>query len=172
MSGRHTTILSIDTALSLLYSTSMRTETETGDISLPADAFQAALKTEAGNDNRVSALSRASTSRKSPVSVSSWISEILYAVTLDGKHFLAIFAHDKTGAPAHAMLYSDSHTVKLASWVPGLLAAGMGGESVGRAYNRLVKGRGYAYTKVEAGSQVSELRSLMMQAKAVKQVRE
>lgn len=157
----------------------MRTEKETGDLStLPADAFQASLQAEASNDDHchcnASVLPASIFLRESPVSRSSWISEILYAATLEGRHFLAIFTHDKTGAPAHAMLYSDSEDVdgpKLQSWVPGLLAAGIGGESVGRAYNRLVRGKGYAYTRVEAGSAVNELRALMMQAKAVKQVR-
>jgi hypothetical protein len=77
---------------------------------------------------------------------SSWISSIAYT-----RGFLAVFLTSGT-----VLLYADTP-----SWLPGLLCAGTGRRSVGLAYNRLVKGRGYQYQRIEDAARVAELRALM-----------
>jgi hypothetical protein len=95
--------------------------------------------------------------------LSSWIESIAYV----RRHvpglaspvgFLAIF----TGAD-RALLYgpSDTHPEGVPSYIPGLLVAGRVGKgrSVGRAYNKLVKGH-YGYRAVDR-HEMNELRALL-----------
>jgi hypothetical protein len=77
---------------------------------------------------------------------SSWVAEIRYR-RVNGERYLALFA-DR----GDALLYRG-----VPSWVRGLLVAG---KSVGRAYNRLLKARGFEYTRV-TGDAVDELRAML-----------
>ena len=79
---------------------------------------------------------------------SSWITGTDYR-----NGFLALYTAD--GA---AMLYGGP-TGPVPAWAPGLVHAGTNRRSVGRAYNRLIKGR-YPHQRVEA-DRVGELRRMM-----------
>lgn len=82
---------------------------------------------------------------------SSWIRSYDYRRCPDGHTYFVLYLRD--GA---ALLYADTP-----SWLPGLLSAYLIlGRSIGRAYNRLIKGKGYVYQRVE-GEQVRELRRLL-----------
>lgn len=85
---------------------------------------------------------------------SSWISSVSYLRTPRGDSFLSIFTQD-----GKALLYGGPGA-PIPSWLPGLLSAGLGGRSVGRAYHRLVKGK-YPYQRIEGKERVRELRRLM-----------
>jgi hypothetical protein len=82
---------------------------------------------------------------------SSWIDAVGFIrIPATDTRYLAVF----TTAGA-ALLYEG-----VPSHLPGLLAAGCGIPSVGRAYNKLVKGR-YPYQRVTDDKAVSELRRIM-----------
>lgn len=87
---------------------------------------------------------------------SEWITETAYRrVDMDGRKvgFLVLFLDKAT-----AMLYSE-----IPSHLHGLLLAGLGGKSIGSAYNKLVKSR-YPYQRIEGAEKVRELRELMLSA--------
>lgn len=94
---------------------------------------------------------------------SSWIASIAYRRTPDKARYLAIFLKGKDGQEEEtALLYGP--TVK--PWLPGLLKAGLGGRSIGRAFNRLMKGgkaqeMGLAYQRIEGREKVQALRRMM-----------
>lgn len=69
---------------------------------------------------------------------SSWILDVLYKPTIDGKVYLAIFTHDGDGRLDKALLYRGTKE-SLPSYLPGLICAGCGGRSVGEAYNKVFK---------------------------------
>lgn len=95
---------------------------------------------------------------KLPINSSSWISEVLYRSTPDSKEgFLAIFTVTKPGDEPCALLYGPNVPCN----IPGLLQAGLGGVSVGRAYNKLVKGK-FEYTRVKGSKEVAELRQMLI----------
>lgn len=93
---------------------------------------------------------------------STWITSIAYR-----NGYLALFTRRGT-----ALLYgpSDARPDGVPAWVPGLLKIGRvkpSGEqverwrrSVGRAYNRFIRGGGFAYQRV-GRDKVSELREMM-----------
>lgn len=94
---------------------------------------------------------------------SSWISSIRYRRTPDGTTYVAVFL--RSGS---ALLYGGADS-PIPSYLPGLLCAGTprkGEEdaavyhSVGRAYNRLLKGK-YQYQLIEDAKQVNELKEIM-----------
>lgn len=74
-----------------------------------------------------------------PIDLSSWIEDIRYRRFPDGRAYLGIFLRPEIGEGAEpvALLYGP----EIPSWLPGLIQAGAGKRSVGRAYHRLVKGR-------------------------------
>lgn len=105
---------------------------------------------------------------------SSWISDILYRRTPDGQTYLAVVlkpkrsrtsrtppgfprgsVKDPSEAPT-ALLYTG-----VPSYLPGLLQAGLGGRSIGRAYNLLLKGKGYPEQTVTGRREVAELKEMM-----------
>lgn len=87
---------------------------------------------------------------------SSWIESISYLKAPDGSTFLALFlAPRQPQNSPRALLYAG-----VPPWMVGLLCAALGGRSVGRAYNRLLKGKGYQEQTVE-GWQVRELKRIM-----------
>lgn len=88
---------------------------------------------------------------KDPINSSTWISEILYKSTPDS-NYLAIFLSNESVA----LLYRG-----VSSKIPGLLQAGLGGRSVGSAYNKLVKGK-YKYSRIEGQEKVNKLRKMMV----------
>lgn len=88
---------------------------------------------------------------KRPINSSTWISEVLYKSTPDS-NYLAIFLSSEPVA----LLYRG-----VPSQIPGLLQAGLGGLSVGKAYNKLVKGK-YEYNRVEGIEKVNQLRKMMV----------
>jgi len=93
-----------------------------------------------------------------PTPTSAWISSIAYRMG-----YLALFLRcEDIHDPPVALLYGPSleDIRPIPSWLPGLLAAGTGKRSIGRAYNTLVKGR-YAYQRVEGWKQVADLRRMM-----------
>lgn len=94
-----------------------------------------------------------------PINSSSWILEVLYKriparpeVGVKESRYLAIFT--KGG---EALLYGPD----IPSHLAGLVQAGLGGRSVGRAYHKLVKGK-YQYQKVEDKEKVKQLRQMMV----------
>lgn len=95
-----------------------------------------------------------------PLDHSSWISEVLYLACPDGRSYMAIFKSTPPGEIPEAMLYGPN----VPSWLPGLLQAGVtkdGKHSVGKAYNKHVKGR-YQYTSVKGRKEVAELRLMFL----------
>lgn len=107
-----------------------------------------------------SSLTSSLTSSFKPLDHSSWISEVLYLACPDGRSYMAIFKHTTPGDIPEAMLYGPD----VPSWLSGLLQAGVtkdGKHSVGRAYNKHVKGR-YQYTSVKGRKEVAELRRLFV----------
>lgn len=118
----------------------------------------------AGSAPKTSSLSRPLRSMKIR---SSWIASVAYR-RVDGVGFLAIFVRGDKGRAPHAMLYGPSPAAPegVPSWVAGLVQAGVGGVSVGRAYNRIVRGReqevyGWGYERVEGEEKLSELKEMM-----------
>jgi hypothetical protein len=105
-----------------------------------------------------------------PLPSSSWIECMLYKSCPDGSTYLAFILkrEDRRDEPI-ALLYGGSipspngPTPPLPSWLPGLVAAGRAGKPVspGRVYNKLVKGRGYVYTRVVGKEQVRKLEEMM-----------
>jgi hypothetical protein len=107
-----------------------------------------------------------------PIEVSTWISAIRYRRTPDGSRFLALFLRrTEPGDEPVALLYAGD-SLSLPSWLPGLLSAGIVSgrdeasgslkRSVGRAYNRLLKGRSdIRYQRIEGRERVAELRRMM-----------
>lgn len=100
---------------------------------------------------------------KAPIIFSSWISQILYKRAPDGSSYLAVFLkrQDRNDSPT-ALLYGPN----VSSYLPGLLSAGLGGKSVGRAFNKLVKGKVASgelggYQRVEGREKVRELKRMM-----------
>src|SRR5687768_16093338 len=91
---------------------------------------------------------------------SSWISDILYRRTPDGQTYLALILAPRSpqgsSAVPSAVLYSG-----VPSYLPGLLQAGLGGRSIGRAYHRLLKGKGYPEQTVMGWKEVGELKKMM-----------
>lgn len=92
---------------------------------------------------------------------SSWISSISYLpLPSPGQGWVAFFLHPKPRVNScddgeTAILYGPD----LPSWLPGLVTAGLGGKSIGRAYHRLVKGKYKGQTIT--GEKVDELKRLM-----------
>lgn len=101
---------------------------------------------------------------------SSWIEDIKYrpgtfiipanesdSGPLIGHNALAIWT-DR----GDALLYVGKTPESLPSWISGLLQAGMGGRSVGRAYHKLLKGRpeDVWYQRLEGPEKVYELRKM------------
>lgn len=92
-----------------------------------------------------------------PINASTWISEVLYkripsSPGVEETRYLAIF----TQKGDRALLYEG-----IPSNLPGLLQAGLGGRSVGKAYNKLVKGK-FPYQEVVGEEKVRELRRIMV----------
>lgn len=90
--------------------------------------------------NQVNRTSRAKSSRFSakPLDLSSWIEDVRYKRFPDGRSYLGIFLRPEPGSSERvALLYGP----KVPAWLPGLLQAGAGRRSVGRAYNKLIKGK-------------------------------
>ena len=77
---------------------------------------------------------------------SSWITSIRYR---DG--YLAVFT-DRGDALLHG---------NVPSYLAGLVQAGKGGRSVGSAYNKLVRSKGYPYQHVTDEAAVKELKEMM-----------
>jgi hypothetical protein len=94
---------------------------------------------------------------KQPINSSSWISEVLYRSTKSGQSFLGIFKVTTPGSEPEAMLYGPN----VPSHIPGLLQAGLGGLSVGKAYHAHIKGK-YDYTKVVGAVEVAKLRNMLI----------
>lgn len=95
-----------------------------------------------------------------PLEHSSWIAEILYLACQDGSSYMAIFKHTTPGEEPGALLYGPG----IPSWLPGLVQAGVikdGRHSVGRAYNKHVKGQ-YPSLTVKGKEKVEELRRLFI----------
>lgn len=95
-----------------------------------------------------------------PLEHSSWISEVLYLACPDGRSYMAIFKHTTPGDTPEAMFYGPN----VPFWLPGLLQAGVtkdGKHSVGKAYNKHVKGK-YQYTCVKGSKEVAELRRMFI----------
>lgn len=92
---------------------------------------------------------------------SSWISDVLYTRTPDGQTFLALVLAPRgsQGVPS-ALLYSG-----VPSYLPGLLQAGLGGRSIGRAYHRLLRGKGYPEQTVVGEKEVGELKNMISRSK-------
>jgi len=87
---------------------------------------------------------------------SSWIESIGYLKAPDGSRYLALFLAPRQPQDSpRALLYAG-----VPPWMVGLLCAALGGRSVGRAYNRLLKGKGYLEQTVE-GWKVWELKKIM-----------
>lgn len=94
---------------------------------------------------------------------SSWIASIAYLRTPDKARYLALFLKEKDGQEGKTALLYGPH---VPSWLPGLLCAGLGGRSIGRAYNKLMKGgraqeMGLAYQRIEGREKVQALREMM-----------
>lgn len=93
---------------------------------------------------------------------SSWISSVSYLpLPTPGKGWVAFFLHPKPRVNGcddgpSAILYGP----ELPSWLPGLVTAGLGGKSIGRAYHRLVKGK-YKGQTIKGQAKVDELKRLM-----------
>lgn len=90
----------------------------------------------ANHANPVSQVSKASKKtirRKDPISYSSWISEVVYAPSSPTSKtgYLAIAAYG-----GEVILYRD-----IPSQLVGLMQAGLGGLSVGKAYHRLIRNK-------------------------------
>lgn len=97
------------------------------------------------------------------VNPSSWIDKVLYR-----NHYIAIFlkpSHtrpNRPNRPPTALLYSN-----VPSWMCGLIQAGEGGQSIGSAYNSLLKRAdaqakyGIQYQRVEGEERVRELERMM-----------
>lgn len=101
-----------------------------------------------------------------PLDLSSWIDTVLYKRTPDGRAYLGIFLRSEpgTGHEPVALLYGpeilpDGTVRDIPSWLPGLVQAGAGRRSVGRAYNKLVKGR-FPYQRV-TGAEAVALREML-----------
>lgn len=92
-----------------------------------------------------------------PLDLSSWIESVLYKRTPDGQTYLGIFLRPEpwTGAEPVALLYGPD----IPSWLPGLVQAGAGRRSVGRAYNKLVKGR-FPYQRI-TGTEAVALKEML-----------
>jgi len=99
---------------------------------------------------------------------SSWISSIAYR-RVDGVGFLAIFTREdkRTGKAPYALLYGPSERAPqgVPPWVAGLVQAGIGGVSVGRAYGKVVKQHQaeyeWGYERVEGEERVNDLKEMM-----------
>lgn len=81
-----------------------------------------------------------------PLLPSSWIKDICYR-----NGFIAIFDHDGT-----ALLCGT----EIPLWAFNLVKAGMGGRSMGKAFNRIVKGR-YPLQRITDAADVAELAAIM-----------
>lgn len=81
---------------------------------------------------------------------SSWIKSIYYK-NIGGTGYLAVFT-----SRGDALLHSG-----IPSYLPGLVQAGKGGRSVGSAYNKLVRSKGYPYQHVTDPQAVRELKEMM-----------
>lgn len=95
-----------------------------------------------------------------PLDRSSWIAEVLYRACPDGRTYMAIFKHTSPGEEPEALLYGPD----IPSYLPGLVQAGVikdGRHSVGRAYNKHVKGK-YPYQSVKGAEKVKKLRAMML----------
>jgi hypothetical protein len=97
---------------------------------------------------------------------SSWISSIGYRRFPDGAAYLAVFLRREDQPICNgeripvALLYGGPRS-PIPSWLPGLLKAGTGRRSVGLAFNRLLKGKGYDYTRVEGQDNVRKLKEML-----------
>lgn len=87
---------------------------------------------------------------------SSWIGSILYKSCPDGSQYVAFILKREPGEEPLAYLYGP----QVPEWIPGLVTAGTGKRSPGRAYHRLVKGK-YPCQKVEGKEKVRELKEMM-----------
>lgn len=87
---------------------------------------------------------------------SSWIKAILYKSCPDGSRYIAVMPRIEPGEAPVALLYGPD----IPEWLPGLLVAGTGRRSPGRAFNLLLKGK-YPYQRVEGAEKVRELKEMM-----------
>ncbi len=88
---------------------------------------------------------------------SSWIDSILYTRTPDGATYLAVITAPRgTQNVPSALLYTG-----VPSYLPGLLQAALGGRSIGKAYHRLLKGKGYTEQTVTGWQEVGKLKKMM-----------
>lgn len=121
----------------------------------------------------VSASAPKTSSLSRPLKIrSSWIASVSYR-RVDGVGFLAIFTREERDGqgraikPAYALLYGLSERAPqgVPPWVAGLVQAGIGGVSVGRAYGKVVKRHqakhGWGYERVEGEERFSELKEMM-----------
>lgn len=102
------------------------------------------------------------------VNPSSWIDKVLYRRVAGRWGYLAVFLKRRNGPPT-GILYGpkDSGCSGVPSWMCGLIQAGEGGQSVGSAYNSLLKRvdvqekYGIEYQRVEGEDRVRELERMM-----------
>lgn len=102
------------------------------------------------------------------VNPSSWIDKVLYRRVAGRWGYLAVFLKSRNGPPT-ALLYGprDSGFSGVPSWMCGLIQAGEGGQSIGSAYNSLLKRvdvqakYGIQYQRVEGEDRVRELERMM-----------
>lgn len=102
------------------------------------------------------------------VNPSSWIDKVLYRRVAGRWGYLAVFLKRRNGHPT-VLLYGpkDSGCSGVPSWMCGLIQAGEGGQSIGTAYNSLLKRPdvqakyGIQYQRVEGEERVRELERMM-----------